>query len=58
MPKGIENGRHKLGLSDVQAIQKLIKQGIPGKDIAEQFGVHPSTIARIKRNKTWKEEIV
>jgi DNA-binding MarR family transcriptional regulator len=51
-----ENNPHaKLTPKEVQAIRTLLNQGIPSKDIAEQYKVNPSTISRIKRNKAWKE---
>ncbi|MCQ2968545.1 MAG: helix-turn-helix domain-containing protein [Clostridium sp.] len=55
MPFKTETNPHvKLTRMDVERIKTLIKQGIPAKDIASEFKVHPSTISRIKRSKTWK----
>ena len=39
---------------DVHSIRTLLSTGLSGKEIAEKFGVHHSTISKIKRNVNWK----
>lgn len=56
-------GKYKTGESSnfsvltrekVVKIQEKLKEGMTQKQIAEQFGVHQTTISKIKNNKTWK----
>jgi len=49
--KGINSGRSKLTEADVIAIRG---SHLPGKQLAEDYNVYPSTIGQIKRGNTWK----
>ena len=49
--KGSEHPRHKLSESDILNIQIL---DIPSKNIAKLYGLHRSSVWRIKNNQAWK----
>ncbi len=51
---GQRNGCAKLNGDDVTKIRALLANGIQGKDIANQFGVHKATISDIAAGKTWR----
>jgi len=44
----------KLGVEDVKTIKCLLRDGAKGVDLANKFGVCPSTISAIKNNINWK----
>jgi hypothetical protein len=46
-------GERKLNLLQVQEIKKLLKDGYPLKEIAEQFGVTRQLIWYISKGKRW-----
>lgn len=52
--KGEANGRVILNEIQVKQIIKLLKIGIKGTEIANQFNVNKSTIYGIKKNRRWK----
>ncbi len=52
-PTGIHNGNSRLSESDVITIRHRITQGISHRDIANEFGVCPSTISGINTGRIW-----
>lgn len=52
--QGERNGNARLTLANVNEIRSLLEAGWTCTDIAPRFGVHLSTIARIKRDETWR----
>jgi hypothetical protein len=53
-PVGSQNGNAKLKECDVLAIKGSLSVGAKGTDLAERFGVSPSTISIIKKGKWWR----
>jgi group I intron endonuclease len=51
--RGAGNPKAKLTESQVTTIKRLLATGARNKDLAEQFGVHPNTISKIKRGEIW-----
>lgn len=49
IPRGARNGKAKLTEEQLQAVMQLLADGVQGRKIAKQFGVHESTISNIKR---------
>jgi len=54
--KGFNNPASKLTIKNYFQIKKLIKLNFKNKDIANIFGISPSTISQIKNNKYWLKE--
>lgn len=55
--KGERHGRARLDKNSVQAIRSEYKTGgCSLRDIAAKYNVHNSTIERVIKNKTWKEQ--
>lgn len=52
--KSETNPHVKLTKDQVQLIKAALQKGVAVKDLAQEYKVHPSTISRIKRNKTWR----
>lgn len=52
--KSETNPKAKLTLSQVQIIKQALYKGVSVKDLAQEYGVSPSAISRIKRNRTWR----
>jgi len=52
---GEDNGRAKLTWNKVRNIRKRYKAGENRMNLANEYGVHWSTINRIVKNKRWKE---
>jgi hypothetical protein len=55
---GEKAGNHKLSWKQVEKIRNWHLQGHTNVQIAEHFGMHHSTIARIVKGQTWKEMVV
>jgi DNA invertase Pin-like site-specific DNA recombinase len=51
--KGEANGSSVLLEQNVRKIRELAEQNVIYKDIAKQFGIHPSTVYRIIKRKIW-----
>ena len=51
--RGAGNPKAKLTEVDVREIKLLLAAGARNKDLAEQFGVHPNSISKIKRGEVW-----
>lgn len=51
---GIKHGRHKLTREAVLDIRRRYARGVHPVRLAEQYGVHRSTICRIARGDNWK----
>ena len=47
-------GRYRLDEEDVAEIRNLRKNGVPRRDVALQFGVHPEHITAICSHRFWK----
>jgi len=47
------NRKRKLTAADVRQIWQLLNEGVEQCVIAEQFGVHQTTISRIKLGESW-----
>ena len=54
MPVGIATNSVKLSDRIVSIIRRLSKGGMSNKEISKLFIVHPSTVGRIVKRKTWK----
>ena len=52
--RGSRVGTAKLTENNVAAIRGLLDEAIPGKQIAEMYGVDPMQVSRIKHGRTWK----
>ena len=52
--KGSANYASKLTESEVRLARKLYKKGKPIKELAERFGVHPSTLSVAVRRLTFR----
>ena len=52
--KSETNPKAKLTLVQVELIKQSLHKGIAVKDLAQEYNVSPSTISRIKRNRTWR----
>lgn len=50
---GASNPKAKISAIDAQAIRELYKGGRPAKAIAEDFGLHESTVHRIVSGRYW-----
>ena len=55
--KGSKNGKSKLKENDILEIRKMLNSGSTGREIAKQFGIHPSIITRIKHGGIWSHVI-
>ncbi len=53
MPQGSRQGSSKLTAADVIEIRKMAGIGIQGIHIADNFGVHETTIYHILNGRTW-----
>jgi len=51
--KGETNGSSVLLETNVKKIRELAEQNVTYKNIAEQFGIHQSTVYRIIKRKLW-----
>ena len=49
------NGGAKLTPGNVREICKALEQGASNIELGEKYGVHPDTIGRIRRGRSWKE---
>ena len=49
------NGGAKLTLDNVRDICAALEQGASNIELGEIYGVHPDTIGRIRRGRSWKE---
>lgn len=49
---GTTNGNAKLADEDVLAIRRNVS-GLTGRELARQFGVHPTTISKVQRRTNW-----
>jgi hypothetical protein len=52
--RGEANNNAKLTEADIPVIRQALKQGVPQRKIARQFGVHQAVISGIKTGKLWK----
>lgn len=48
--KAARGTRSKIKKEDIPKIEKRLKAGEQGKDIAKDYGTHPMSISRIKKN--------
>lgn len=55
LTNGEKHPAAKLCQSSVSVIRECLNQGHLQADLAEKFGVSPSTISNIKRNKVWTD---
>jgi len=51
--RGEKSPTNKLSSDNVLEIRSLINEGVNVKELAKKYGVHTSTIYRIKHNKSW-----
>lgn len=51
--KSSTNPHVKLSPAQVLIIKNELHKGVSVKDLAQEYGVNPSTISRIKRGRTW-----
>lgn len=51
---GEQNGRAKLGETDVRSVRRLLAKGWGPNRIARRFGVDPKAIRQIRDGKTWR----
>lgn len=51
--RGVANGSHKLTPSDVASIRRLLRSGLPQREIGATCGVSQSAISDIALGKTW-----
>ncbi|MFC6197784.1 helix-turn-helix domain-containing protein [Ponticaulis profundi] len=54
--KGQDNPRAVLTVTQHDAVVALIRKGMTNTAIAERYGVHHSTISKIRRGKSWGGE--
>lgn len=54
-PHGEAHWSARLTTADVQQIRSLRETGALQRDIADRFGIHPSTVSRITRG-IWRQE--
>lgn len=52
-PIGEKHGRARLKESDVLRIRSLVGVGVTAKEIAKEYGVHPSTVSLAASGKNW-----
>lgn len=52
-PRGELNGNSKLTKGDVLTIRKLLDEGIPTTDIAQQYGLSRTHVYHIRKGKVW-----
>ena len=57
-PKGSKNNNAKLNEENVLDIKKQLKQGVPIKNICQQYEVAYQTIADIRDGRSWKHVIL
>ena len=55
---GTKNPNSKLTEEDLALIRRLLKVGEPCREIANTFGVHKTTIERIRRGARYPESIL
>ena len=48
--------KNQLNKAEVKEIRKLLRAGISGRTIADEFGVHHSSIYSIKNGDTWNPD--
>lgn len=53
----IHSGRFPGGMEQVRQIRDRIGRGERARDIAKEFGVHPTTISKIVAGVTWREQV-
>lgn len=53
-PRGEHGGVSRLTTDEVRLIRSDLRRGITAIKLAEQYGVHPSTISQIRHGKTWR----
>lgn len=53
-PKGEAHAAHKITVTDVVEIRKMLMRGMTNMEIAAQFNIHNSTVSDIKRRKSWR----
>lgn len=45
----------KITYEQAEEIRRLFREGVPGKEIAHQYGVTKSTVSMIVNDKIWRQ---